>query len=288
MDVLNDIYVAIAAEGFTNKTLQMIDNYTNDIRYGRKDFNGFTLPEHAGLCKGGSPLIGAAIVVSYARRSLTTGCNVESSQGQSKSSAEISSLDFCRDAACARSIEQGGSPTNWQIDEEQERLLEAWAKAKGLWFENSDSIIRKNFGPMIAQGAEAKVYYKEGDPSVAKERTSIYSTTNKALEAIALHNYLFPETAMKVIGFTRDSDSLMRIVLTQPYVTCLRLATKEEIDDMVAAKGFRDNWNGHGVNYISDRLVLEDMHPANVFIDVVTGKPICIDCIVKFVNPTNQ
>jgi hypothetical protein len=45
-----------------------------------KDFNGFTLPEHAGLCKGGSPLIGAAIVVSYARRSLTTGCNVESSQ----------------------------------------------------------------------------------------------------------------------------------------------------------------------------------------------------------------
>ena len=70
------------------------DNYTNDIRYGRKDFNGFTLPEHAGLCKGGSPLIGAAIVVSYARRSLTTGCNVEGSKGQSKSSAEISSLDM--------------------------------------------------------------------------------------------------------------------------------------------------------------------------------------------------
>ena len=56
---------------------------------------------------------------------------------------------------------------------------------------------------------------------------------------------------------------------------------------MVVAKGFRDNWNGEGVNYISDRLALEDMHPANVFIDVVTGKPICIDCIVKFLNPTN-
>ena len=56
---------------------------------------------------------------------------------------------------------------------------------------------------------------------------------------------------------------------------------------MVAAKGFRDNWNGEGVNYISGFLVLEDMHSANVFIDVVTGKPICIDCIVKFVNPLN-
>ena len=167
----------------------------------------------------------------------------------------------------------------------QERLIEAWAKAAGLWFEHSDSIIQKNFGPKIAQGAEAMVYYKEGDTSVAKERTSIYSTTQKALDAIALHNSLFPETAMRVIGFTRDSDGLLRIVLTQPYIRCLRLATKDEIDAMVAEKGFRDNWQGQGVNYISDRLALEDMHPANVFIDELTGKPTCIDCIVKFVNP---
>ena len=186
MDVLNDICTAIAAEGFTVQTLQMIDNYANDIRYGRKDFNGFTLPEHAGLCKGGSPLIGASIIACYASASLRASCNAEG---------------------------RTGGPANWEIDEQQE---------------------------------------------------------------------IFPETAMKVIGFTRDSDGLMRIVLTQPYVNCLRLATKEEIDDMVSAKGFRDNWNGEGVNYISDRLALEDMHPANVFIDTVTGKPICIDCIVKF------
>ena len=88
---------------------------------------------------------------------------------------------------------------------------------------------------------------------------------------------------MRVIGFTRDSDNLLRIILTQPYVRCLRLATKDEIDALVNAKGFRDNWNGQGVNYISDRMALEDMHPANVFIDEVSGKPICIDCIVKFV-----
>ena len=136
---------------------------------------------------------------------------------------------------------------------------------------------------MIAQGAEAKVYYKEGNPTVTKERTSIYSTTEKALDAIVLHNNLFPETAMNAFGFTRDSDNLLRIILTQPYVRCLRLATKEEIDDLVFAKGFRDNWSGQGVNYISDRIALEDMHPANVFIDEISSKPICIDCIVKFV-----
>ena len=258
MDRLQDIFRAIDADGFKESTLFVIDEYINDILYGRKDFNGFTLSEHAGLCKGGAPLIGASIIASYARRSLTTGSNVESG---------------------SRS-----SPANWQIDEAQERLVEDWSKAAGLWFENSDSIIRKNFGPMIAQGAEAKVYYKAGDPSVAKERTSIYSTTQKALEAIALHNYLFPETAMRVIGFTRDCDGLLRIVLTQPYIRCQRLATKEEIDSMVAEKGFRDNWQGQGVNYISERLALEDMHPANVFIDELTGRPTYIDCIVKFIN----
>jgi hypothetical protein len=255
MSSIQDIYEALAAEGFSEQVLRLIDAQVNDIENGRANFSRFNQQEHAGLCKAGASLIGASIVASYARRSLTTSSDAEGRQG---------------------------SPANWEIDEKQERLIELWARAKGLWFGNSDDILQKNFGPMIAQGAEAKVYYREGDPTVAKERASIYSTTEKALDAIVLHNYLFPETAMNVFGFTRDSDSLFRIILTQPYVRCLRLATKEEIDKMVTVKGFRDNWNGQGVNYVSDRMALEDMHPANVFIDEVSGSPICIDCIVKF------
>ena len=256
MRSINDIYKAIDANGFNVSTLQLIEELINNIENGRTNFPRFNEQEHAGLCKAGAPLIGASIVASYARRSLTASCHVEGGQG---------------------------GPANWQIDERQEQLIEQWSKAAGLWFGNSDSILQKNFGPMIAQGAEAKVYYREGDPTVAKERASIYSTTEKALDAIVLHNSLFPETAMNAFGFTRDSDSLFRIILTQPYVRCLRLATKDEIDALVNAKGFRDNWSGQGVNYISDRMALEDMHPANVFIDEVSGKPICIDCIVKFV-----
>jgi len=254
---IEKIFEVIAKEGFTPQTLQEIDNYIKEIQHGREDFSRFNLSEHAGFCKGGAPLIGASIIACYARASITAGSYAEGSEG---------------------------GPANWEIDELQEKLIEQWAKAANLWEENSEQILSVKFGPMIAQGAEAKVYYHDGDISVVKERTSIYSTWQKALDAIVLHNCLFPETEMKVIGFTRDSDNLMRIVLTQPYVNCERLATKEEIDEMVMAKGFRDNWNGQGVNYVSDRLALEDMHPANVFIDEITKKPICIDCIVKFVN----
>ena len=36
MDELNVIYAAIAASGFSEETLQIIDNLTNDILYGGK------------------------------------------------------------------------------------------------------------------------------------------------------------------------------------------------------------------------------------------------------------
>lgn len=255
MDRLQHIFDIIAKEGFANEALQGINNYIKDIQNGTENFFRFNLSEHAGLCKGGAPLIGASIVASYATTSITASSDATGSKG---------------------------GPANWEIDAYQEKLIEQWAKAANLWEENSEQILTEEFGPMIAQGAEAKVYYSDGNTSVVKERASIYSTTQKALDAIVLHNYLFPETAMKVIGFTRDNDGLMRIVLTQPYIKCKRLASKEEIDEMVAEKGFRDNCQGQGINYISNHITLEDMHPANVFIDEITEKPICIDCIVKF------
>ena len=202
-------------------------------------------------------LIGAYLVSCYARTSLEASANASASQV---------------------------SPGNWEIDELQEKLVHQWAEARGIWFDNAEKDIEAEYGPMIAQGAEAKVYYQNGDTSVIKLRTSIYATLGRALESIVLHNALFAETPMNVIGFTRDFEGMFRIICTQPYVTCKRLATKQEIDLMVAQKGFRDNGDGRGVNYIGERLHLEDMHPANVFIDAVSDTPICIDCIVKFIR----
>ena len=114
MDVLNEIYAAIAAEGFTAGTLQMIDNYANDIQNGREDFFRFNLPEHAGLCKGGSPLIGASIVACYASASLRASCDAEGREG---------------------------SPANWEIDE----LLPVVT-----WYNSARSLSSMTFTPRIS------------------------------------------------------------------------------------------------------------------------------------------
>ena len=96
----------IAKEGFTDITLQEINNYINDILNGTEDFHRFNLSEHAGLCTAGAPLIGASIVACYATASLTASSNAEGREG---------------------------SPANWEIDEKQEQLIEQWAKAANLW-----------------------------------------------------------------------------------------------------------------------------------------------------------
>ena len=124
---LEHIYGVIAKDGFTNIALQEINNYIKDIQNGTEDFPRFNLSEHAGLSKGGAPLIGASIIACYATASLTASCHAEGREG---------------------------SPANWEIDEKQEQLIEQWAKAANLWEENSEQFLIEEFGPMITYDAD--------------------------------------------------------------------------------------------------------------------------------------
>ena len=90
---IEQIFEVIAKEGFNALALQEIDNYITEIQHGREDFSRFNLSEHAGLCKGGAPLIGASVIACYATASITAGSHAEGRQG---------------------------SPANWEIDELQD------------------------------------------------------------------------------------------------------------------------------------------------------------------------
>ena len=89
---------AICNEGFSDKVLKLIDNYIIDIQNGTEDFYRYNLSEHAGLCTAGAPLIGAAIIASYATASLGAGGDADGSKRS--------------------------RPANWEIDERQEKYIE--------------------------------------------------------------------------------------------------------------------------------------------------------------------
>lgn len=46
---------------------------------------------------------------------------------------------------------------NWKIDEAQECQLQEWAEAKGVWVDGAEEMLTAKYGPIMAQGAEAKV-----------------------------------------------------------------------------------------------------------------------------------
>ena len=81
MERLQRIYGIIAQEGFSDVALEEINNYIKDIQDGTEDFPRFNLSEHAGLSKGGAPLVGASIVACYATASLTASRNAEGCEG---------------------------------------------------------------------------------------------------------------------------------------------------------------------------------------------------------------
>lgn len=147
------IYLAVCALICTQKAtymeLQLIDRQVNEILNGTRDLLQFNQPEHAWVCSAG-PLL----VCDIARESISSSINA-----------------------------WGGkiTPSNWEIDEAQEREVQAWAEAKGVWVPQADKWLEAKYGPMIAQGAEAKVYGCTGDTHVVKERASIYATLGRAL-----------------------------------------------------------------------------------------------------------
>ena len=126
MLTLETIYASIDREGFSRPAIGCIDNYTNSILNGKTNLTQFNQAEHAGLCCAGEVLIGAYIVCHYARTSLETGADVGTSQA--------------------------GIP-NWEIDLEQEKMVQQWAEAKHLWFANAEAdIVSENKDPIHSLG----------------------------------------------------------------------------------------------------------------------------------------
>ena len=129
---LDVVYTSIRDCGFSERTIDLIDNYTKDIINGKTNLAQFNQQEHAGLCRAGEILIGAYIVCDYARKSLEASTDTRTGKTNA---------------------------ANWEIDELQEKMVQQWAMAKNIWSATAEQDIESEYGSMIAKGAEAKVFY---------------------------------------------------------------------------------------------------------------------------------
>jgi len=98
-----------------------------------------------------------------------------------------------------------------------EEALEAYARNEGIWFDFDDDLNDKL--PQVAEGFEAFVFLAEDEGFVLKAAHFADCSPLEALdERVALFNYLFPETAYELIGFTSCREGKFRFVLRQPII----------------------------------------------------------------------
>lgn len=175
---------------------------------------------------------------------------------------------------------------------EQERRLEAWAKANDLWLNdyedpngekanNLEDLLHSQWG-YIDQGSEAEVY-RYDDNTVLKSINLSHSNDNpaKALDRIALFNQLFPETSMSIVGFGRDSLGHFRIIATQRLIAGSEI-TDEQLKDF--HKKFEFQKSGPWFFTTDNSILITDLSPSNILIDS-DGNYFVIDADVVYNTP---
>ena len=174
-----------------------------------------------------------------------------------------------------RETQEQGVLSQENIDkrnQEDRESLEKFAKEQGKWADDVDTKLEKKYGSRIGHGSEAWVYRKDKD-TVIKSRSIIgYNTVSDALRSIELHNTLFPETAMKVVGFG-NGDGEFSIIIEQPFIEGA-YASQEEIDSFVKERfnAEKDPSVIGNTSYKTDDYLLQDLKPQNVLVRIVNGE----------------
>lgn len=134
------------------------------------------------------------------------------------------------------------------------------------WIEDIRSITT---GRRIGLGGENDVYLSADGTHAIKVNDFSYlpdHSTNfdSFMNRVDAHNELFPGNAITILGFTRNSEGKVSVVLSQPYIQGAREATQDEIDAFLEGMDFYTDMSG---NWTDGRFDIADTRPENVLVD---------------------
>lgn len=143
-----------------------------------------------------------------------------------------------------------------QFREEEEKYLRDFIEKNQLW------ITTINLDNYISEGAEQKVYLRDGK-SVWKLNDAIfYSSWSDYLVNLLLNNYFFADTAYQLKGFFTDKEILYAVV-EQAFVKANQKTDLLLVKQFMQANGFLNTRNN---DYYHPEwgIILEDLHDENV------------------------
>ncbi|PWB24436.1 hypothetical protein [Flavobacterium sp. HTF] len=139
---------------------------------------------------------------------------------------------------------------------QETETLERFIRKNNLW------IFDINLDDYISEGAEQKVYLKDGKTVIKLNDSIYYSSWVDYFNNLLLNNYFFPDTAYNLLGFYKTEDILFAVV-EQPYVKATQKTDLESVKNFMIANGFLNTKNN---DYYNPELgiILEDLHDENV------------------------
>lgn len=156
-----------------------------------------------------------------------------------------------------RSQGAGSVAEEYKQNKQQEReSLIQFANQENLWLANI------NVENYVSQGAEQKVYLKDG-ASVLKLNDAIYyASWIDYLHNLLLNNLFFPDTAYQLLGFFKELDVVYAVV-EQPFIKASEKTDLRHVKLFLENNGFRNTKN-HDYYNADLGLILEDLHDENV------------------------
>lgn len=150
-------------------------------------------------------------------------------------------------------------------NDRQEQEVEAYAKERRIWHENTEEYLTKKYGEPFASGQESLVYYDEEKGTVTKTtNTYQFRDLEDALDGITLHNTYFPASKITVLGFGKSEEGDFQIIIEQPFIKGTHDVGQEQINELAESLGFEQNQlEGR---FKSDNVLLNDLKPKNVIL----------------------
>ena len=148
----------------------------------------------------------------------------------------------------------------------QESEIESFSRLNNCWHDDPNAYFRSLGYVFYGYGGEAQVYL-EGDSYVHKVcRIMQYDSPQRFFDRICIENAICPEAHLYVEGFGRNAQGDFVVLLRQRFFRQASAMSDEEIELYMSSLGFcryEDNYNA--VKYLSDKVVVEDMHTGNIW-----------------------
>jgi len=229
------INTKIWENGFTASTLTELSYLAEEVKNGNQVFERIPQAQLPSLSQGSKVLCEAAIICR--------GCPPT----ESESRELFDYKDIPRDGII------------------QKQLVEVWAKARRLWFENPERLLSKR-SVALDYGTESAVYFDIEDRAVWKLISlKHYNVLRLALDRIIIHNAIFPASSLVVKGFGRNKDGQFVVIARQNYIVGTAVS-EDERRVFMTSMGFVETGfdYGMGLNYNNDEIYIGDLNPLNV------------------------